>query len=624
MPSTFLGLNTSYTGLVASNAALNTTANNIANIETEGYSRQVVNQGAADAIRTYTSYGCVGTGVDIYGAERVRDIYYDVKYWNNNSKLGEYDKKQYYAAIIETYLDNTQTTKGFTTIFDEMDAALQSLKSNTGDSTYALSFIGKAGNVCEYFNLLYNNFQSMQNDVNDEIKIKVEEINSIAKEIASLNKEINTIEVDGSSYANELRDKRDLLVDQLSAVVDVSIEEQPIIDAKTGNPTGINNYIVKIAGGQTLVSGYSYRELECVPRETYQQANQNDCEGLYDIYWKDTGDDLGVYANSTEGELKGLFEMRDGNNDEAFNGRVTKVDAGKQTVTVEVTDDYLMDMSKSTLPLTNGQITVGGDKYIYKSWDFTQTDDGCFYTFYLDEEKNAEPITTAKTSQLAGVGDQVDYQGIPYYLEQMNEWVRDYAFAFNNIYGVEGATDYYGEDRSNARFFTGNNLVTGEQYALEVELRTDDSNRTYNSASDGYFCLTAGNFNVVESIEADPNTMATHTVENAGVSKYDIIENLIGLAVDPEKMQFRGCKAEDFLICLMGDAALNANSANTFQGIYADIEQTIANNRYSISGVDADEEAANMIKFQNAYNLSSKMISVLCEVYDKLIQETGV
>lgn len=622
MPSTFLGLNTSYTGLVASNAALNTTSNNIANIETEGYSRQIVNQGAADAIRTYTSYGCVGTGVDIYGAERVRDVYYDAKYWNNNSKLGEYDKKQYYAAIIETYLDNTETTKGFTSIFDEMDAALQSLKSNTGDSTYALSFIGKAGNVCEYFNLLYNNFQSMQNDVNDEIKIKVEEINSLATEIASLNKEINIIEVDGSSHANELRDKRDLLVDQLSAVVDVSVEEQPIIDARTGVATGINNYIVKIAGGQTLVSGYSYRELECVPRETYQQANQNDCEGLYDIYWTDTGDDLGVYANSTEGELKGLFEMRDGNNDEAFNGRVSWIDAGKQTVKVEVTDDYLMDMSKSTLPLTNGQITIGGDKFCYDSWTYQETADGCFYTFQLstDPVRNPKGITTAKTSQLASVGDQVDYQGIPYYLEQMNEWVRDYVSAFNNIYGVEGATDYYGEDRSNEIFFTGNNQITGEQYELDIELDVT----SYTSTQDGYFCLTAGNFNVVETIEADPNTMATHTVENAGVSKYNIVENLIGLAVDPDKMQFRGCKAEDFLICLMGDAALNANSANTFQGIYMDIEQTISNNRYSISGVDADEEAANMIKFQNAYNLSSKMISVLCEVYDKLIQETGV
>lgn len=622
MPSTFLGLNTAYTGLVASNAALNTTANNIANIETEGYSRQVVNQGAADAIRTYTSYGCVGTGVDIYGAERVRDVFYDVKYWNNNSKLGEFDKKQYYAAVIENYLDNTQTTKGFTSIFDEMDAALQSLANNTGNTNYALDFIGKAGNLCEYFNLLYNNFKSMQNDVNDEIKIKVDEINSIATEIATLNKEINIIERDGTSMANELRDKRDLLVDQLSAVVDVSVEEQPIIDERTGVHTGMYNYIVKIAGGQTLVNGYSYRELECIPRDGYQQVNQNDTEGLYDIYWKDTGEELGVYANSTQGELKGLFEMRDGNNAEAFHGRVTRVDVANQKVTIKVTDDYLLDMSKSTLPL-KGQITLGGDNYYYDSWSFEKTsEDEGYYTFKLstDESKNPEKVGTDKASQLAKVGEQVDYQGIPYYLEQMNEWVRDYVSAFNGIYGVDGATDYYGEDRTGTNFFTGNNEQTGKQYELGVGLDADK----YDSTQDGYFCLTAGNFNVVKSIENDPSTLATHTVETGGVSKYDIVESLIGLGTDTKKMQFRGCKAEDFLVCLMGDAALNANSANTFQGIYMDIEQTISNNRFSISGVDADEEAANMIKFQNAYNLSSKMISVLCEVYDKLIQETGV
>ena len=65
----------------------------------------------------------------------------------------------------------------------------------------------------------------MQTDVNDEIKIKVDEINGIAQEIATLNKEINTIEMDGVSVANDLRDKRDLLVDELSAIVDVSVEE---------------------------------------------------------------------------------------------------------------------------------------------------------------------------------------------------------------------------------------------------------------------------------------------------------------------------------------------------------------------------------------------------------------
>ena len=176
MPSTFMGLNISYTGLVASNAALNVTANNIANIETPGFSRQKVNQAAALALRAFESYGCIGAGVDTLGAERVRDIYYDEKYWNNNSKLGEFDKKSYYAAVIETYLNDqkgTNEVKGFTSIFSEYQAAMESLSVNTGENNYALSFIGQAGNLCEYFNILYDNFQSMQRDVNDEVKIKV-------------------------------------------------------------------------------------------------------------------------------------------------------------------------------------------------------------------------------------------------------------------------------------------------------------------------------------------------------------------------------------------------------------------------------------------------------------------
>lgn len=629
MPSTFLGLNTSYRGLVASNSGLNTTANNISNIETAGYSRQKVNQVASSAIRTYTSYGCVGTGVDTLAAERVRDVFYDIKYWNNNSKLGEYDKKQYYAAIVESYLNDTKGTnavKGFTSIFDEYEAAMESLGTNTGDSSYALDFIGKAGNLCEYFNLLYNNFKSMQTDVNDEIKIKVDEINGIAQEIATLNKEINTIEMDGVSVANELRDKRDLLVDELSAIVDVSVEEKDIIDARTGEASGVTAFSVKIAGGQTLVDCYDYRQLQCVPRDTYQQVNANDAEGLYDVSWTDTGDDLGVHAKSTQGELKGLFEMRDGNNGETFNGRVSKVDPDNQTVSVKVTDSYLLDMCKSTLPLTNGKITLSGKEYYYKEWSFQLSEDGksATYTFQLDEEKNtlnnAEPISTSLTHEKAKIGEQVNYQGIPYYMEQMNEWVRNYAESFNKLYGVKGATDYRGDDHTGAIFYTGTNTVNGKQYKMKVGSDT----KSYSSSDDGYFKLNAGNFNVEKSIENDANSMATHTVETGGISKYDIIAELKDLSTNTDKMTFRGCKAEDFLICLMGDAALNAESANRFQSIYSNIEQTIASNRISISGVDADEEAASMINYQNAYNLSSKMISVLCEVYDKLIQETGV
>ncbi|MDE6516660.1 MAG: flagellar hook-associated protein FlgK, partial [Acetatifactor sp.] len=96
MPSQFFGLNIAYTGLLASNAALNTTANNIANVQTNGYSRQQVVQQASRAIRVFQTYGCAGAGVDTLAIERIRDEFYDTKYWNNNANLGEYDIKQYY------------------------------------------------------------------------------------------------------------------------------------------------------------------------------------------------------------------------------------------------------------------------------------------------------------------------------------------------------------------------------------------------------------------------------------------------------------------------------------------------------------------------------------------------
>jgi len=628
MASTFMGLNISYSGLVASNAALNTTANNIANVETVGYSRQIINQTAAEAMRAFASYGCIGAGVDTLGAERVRDIYYDEKYWNNNSKLGEFDKKSYYCAVIENYLRDergTNEVKGFSTIFSEMHTALDSLSNHADEADYALQFIGKAGNLCEYFNILYNNFQKMQTDVNDEIAIKVDEINSVAQQIALLNKQINMVEANGATVANDLRDKRDLLVDQLSAVVDVKCEERPIT-SRDGSEANINEYTVMIAGGQTLVSGNDYRQLDCVPRASWQKANQNDVDGLYDVCWKDTGMELGIGAQNVRGELKGLYEMRDGNNDEAFHGTIQSVDGINRTVTVKTTADYLTDISKSTLPLTDGQITLSGERFYYDSFTMEVDEEtgAAYYTFKIAEEtsKNPTMVPSSYAGKSAKIGDQVDYQGIPYYLEQMNEWVRDYAYHFNEIYGVENATDVNGNTHEGAIFFTGDNSVTGGQYALNGSSVYDKS--FDSSKNTGYYMLTAGNFNVEKSIQNDASTMATHTGVVDGVAKYDILDNLKDLSTNKDRMVFRGCSAQSFLICLMGDSGLNANSANSFQEIYANIEESIANSRFSVSGVDSDEEAANMIKFQNAYNLASKMISVLNDCYDRLITQTGV
>ncbi len=99
---------------------------------------------------------------------------------------------------------------------------------------------------------------------------------------------------------------------------------------------------------------------------------------------------------------------------------------------------------------------------------------------------------------------------------------------------------------------------------------------------------------------------------------------MISMISDKNQFSFRGRSAGGFLECILSDATLNASNANTFYSTYLSLETNIDNQRTSISGVDEDEEALNLVKYENSYTLASKMINVLTEVYDRLILQTGV
>ena len=161
MPSQFFGLNIAYTGLLASNAAMNTTSNNIANVQTEGYSRQQVTQQASNALRVFQTYGCAGAGVETLAIERIRDEFYDGRFWDNNAQLGEYDMKQYYMQQLETYFDDDGKSTGFKTIFDQlMITGMQALLKDPNSATAKSQFVGYAGALTEYFNGMAGNLEN--------------------------------------------------------------------------------------------------------------------------------------------------------------------------------------------------------------------------------------------------------------------------------------------------------------------------------------------------------------------------------------------------------------------------------------------------------------------------------
>lgn len=630
MPSQFFGLHIAASGLRAANAAQNTTANNIANAQTVGYSRQVVTQEAYNPLRTFTTYGCAGAGVDTIAIERVRDHFYDVKYWNNNCKYGEYEVKSYYCKTIEDYFDDDNVS-GFVSIFNRMNNALQTVIDNASSDDSKKEFISSAKALTDYFNNMYGDLRDLQSDVNDEIKIRADQINSIAQDLATVNKQINTIELTGSR-ANELRDKRDLLLDELSAIVDVQTQELPIVDQE-GNPTAAHRFMVKIAGGQTLVDMDEYKTLICVSRTDEEKVNQSDVDGLYDIMWSN-GMEFSLYNASMGGELRGLIEMRDGNNGEYFKGTATNVAFHKSisTVTIKTTELHLQNMTKCNLSDTGGVINIGNQLYYYTKWVYNGNGE---YTFTIDNNKSDMPLTQEKTWTEVSIGGEINYQGVPYYMKQMNEWVRDFTKKVNDIF-KEGLTAEDPPKKADILFTADYVRQDGQYKQKELDASA------LNGENTGYYNITAGNITLLDAVVKNPDLLGTRKDidKNSGVGtkppagdgvdeiegkeQCDQVWAVISMMSDTNQFSFRGRDAGGFLECVLSDATLNASNAETFYATYYSLETNIDNQRTSISGVDEDEEAMNLVKYENAYTLASKMINVLTEVYDRLILQTGV
>ena len=609
MPSTFFGLTIAGSALNSFHVATNTIANNISNVNTKGYSRQEAVHVAAEAMRTNQRFGMVGTGVTTPEIIQKRDFYYDVKYWDANAKVGRYDAEHYYMEQIEDYLVDEEGAKGFSTILNEMFAALETLKGSPESLDSRKAFIGKSQNFVSLFSSMSAGLTQIQNDLNEEIAAQVEDINSIAQKIALLNKQINVIELQGTN-ANELRDQRALLIDQLSERVSVEVEETEVPNSVFPDMyTGATNYQVKI-NGHTLVDNFEYNTLKYVPRE--KKINQSDSEGLYDLYWSDTDMPFSAAGSGFQGRLKALFAVRDGNNAEAFQGKVLSVDPGGRGDVVTISNPSITDINHMTMP-AEGVITINYTEYRYTG--FTYDAENQTYQFQLNK-----PLSTALREDLPGrtvsIGQNIDTMGIPYYQAQMNNFVREFAKQFNELH--KSGVDLNGDD--GISYFVAKNEADGTEYSFGDH----QANGSMDAFGDSYYLLTASNFTVAGVIAKDSNKMVTLEKKDLddGVATQEIVTKM--LTLKSEAVMFRGGGADSFLKCLINDNSVDTEKAKLFLKNYENIREAVETRRMSISGVDEDEEALDMLKFQNAYNLASRIIQTMSEMYNRLILETGV
>jgi flagellar hook-associated protein 1 len=545
--SAFFGLNTGIRGLYSAQKSLHVVNHNINNVNTPGFSRQKAEQTASAPFPVGDGTGMMGTGADIVSIDRIRDEFLDYKYWSENINNGEWEIKKGLLSEIEAIF-NEPSDSGFVKVIEEFYNALHELSKDPG-SLAVRSVVKQTGvSFTRYFNNIAAGFEKSQANINQNIKIKIDEVNSIADGIKELNRQIYNLELDGSS-ANDLRDQRTVLVDKLSGIINIDAYEVNAGKLPDGRPD--MHFVLNISG-KALVDHFKSYKLKVTQRDALDRLNAEDIQNLYEVGWED-GNSLKIKG----GELKGYIDIRDGN---------------------------------------NGMMGLDG---ITKSPDF---------------------------------------KGIPFYIRKMNEFVRLYARAFNEGYidndsngiidpseDLEGHADGYGLDPdgfggqpspTGIRFFTMKNSDGKPMSSMSFI----NGMTTISDICDIYDNITAKNFCVSDDIIRDEGKIAASDTDGqTGNTK--MVQNLIDMR-NNKKMVSQGMP-EDFMKSIVATVGIDSQQAVKFSKSQRHIMEYIENQRFSKSGVSLDEEMANMVKYQHAYEAAAKMISTMQDVYDILINKIG-
>jgi len=286
MRSTFHLLEVSKRGLFAQQSALNTTGHNISNANTEGYTRQRANMSAtkgipAPGMNADRSPGLLGTGVQVTELQRIREDFLDVQFRTENKHYGFYEARRDGLEKIEVIMNEPSET-GLQKVMDELWKSWQDLAKEPESLSARAVVRQRAVALVETFSAVTTSLNELQNDLDSVVRVKVIDINSMAQQIANLNKQIADV-VPHGYQPNDLYDQRDVLIDKLSKMAEVKV---------TNAESGMVNVTID---GRELVTGRTSAPM---------LATENPKTGFVDITLG------GTPFVPVTGSLAGTYEVR--------------------------------------------------------------------------------------------------------------------------------------------------------------------------------------------------------------------------------------------------------------------------------------------------------------------------
>ena len=602
MQSTFSGLNTMVNGIYTNRLGLNTVGHNISNSNTEGYSRQTAHAAATPSSEVYTLAGAsqVGNGSTVTSVIRARDIYADRQFWKENSTNGYYTGKANNYAKIESIFNDSKNT-GIQNAMEKFYQAWEDCSTTASSDTSRQNVINAGQNFAQTLQIAANQVQEQINSLYDDITLSVETMNRLLGQVVELNKNISGIEANGAN-ANDLRDQRDLIVDQLTEMTNITVYETS------------NGMYTLVSNGTTLVNGITKVDLEMSAPKNNKEYGLND----YDIIIKQTGT---IYSPGG-GELKAQFEAIA--EDKGYIDEVARM----ATFLLTTLNDqhkagYGIDGNKDK-PFGNANpdddATTGLNFYGESDYEFTWTEaDGLVV-------KNTTTNTEEKMSGIQIVdllvvnGELTAVDGHKKLATRSGERASD----MGTIFYETNALGVYTTDKNDPNIKTDG---SGNVVLVEVDLG-DKLVYTANGASGPKTRYTTDAALADKAASGYPIPVDVNgTGDGSNAVWMATLLNCENDKTSPEVRDSVRAIGKGSLysyyntsMTTMGSAASNMNGRVDFQ---SNVMSQVENLRSSTNGVNWDEELTNMIMFQQGYSACSRCLNAMDECLDKLINGTG-
>ncbi|MDE6674193.1 MAG: flagellar hook-associated protein FlgK [Acetatifactor sp.] len=574
MSSLYIGAS----GLQTSQNALNTTAHNLSNEGTTGYTRQQVQQAARHYVTLSVNPHSVsnkqtGLGTSYSNVKQVRDYFLDRTFRKESGRSMFYQVSTETMEEVESLLGE-MNREAFQTTMGDLWTSVQELVKEPSNSVKQGLFVQRSEEFLERSVHIYDSLCSYQDRMNQKIRQHVDLINNYGKQILELNNQIRNIEVGGIEHANDLRDVRNQILDELGEMVDMSFSEDIYGDVS-----------VEIEGVDFVKGDICYEIALDVDETT----------GFYTPFWP-------LNANYTE--------RADGTRD--YDIRGAEVFDMTQVISTDLDTD------------------IGGLKAMMWARGDHRAD-------HTDIDTDYDSISQSVIMNMQAEFDQLVYN------------------VANTLNGI--LAEAAGVEKMDITLEDGT--------VLQGVKACKDEPGGYMRHEDGspiqlFSKITTPSYQKVDGVDEDGNKVSYWVYQEENPARPETVYSLKNMQIDRELKQspsMLGFMKGDYEDRATAEALSNAfteeiytlnpnvkktttflgyyddlvaqvsNSGYAFRCIYANQQNTVEatfNAREQIVGVSSDEELSNMIRFQNAYNASSRYINAISEMLEHIINTLGV